>query len=164
MSRIRPRWLRNAEVGKGKVLHNGKEYPYTIVATKVADRDDGKTLSLFVGYFQLEHLFISEAIPAEFRQYVLLHELRQFHEFLGQSNSIKSALISELSEVPLDQLERYLPFRKKYFEELINYHKGGSPRLLNRLKKSLKYIVDFSSSKDPIMRSIAELELPILSF
>jgi hypothetical protein len=143
MSRVRPKWLRKSEVGKGKVKYNGKVYSYTITKPDMANTDDGRTLKLHVGYFNLEHLFISEAIPLEFRSYVLQHELRELIEFSGQKGRCKSSLTSELSEIPLTLLGKYLPFRLQFFQELIAYYASNPPDFMDELADSLTYIKEY---------------------
>ena len=140
MSRIRPAWLRNCQVGRGSVEYRGKRYPYTVTPRSMADTEDGNSLPLHVGFLNKEHLFISEAIPETYRPYVLRHELREFLLLEGQPGRCRASLVAELSEVPWPIYDEYVAFRDRFFSELISYYAGNPPNFMAELHGSLDYL------------------------
>ena len=149
MSRIRPAWLRKAEVGRGSVQYQGKRYAYTVTPASMADTEEGNVLPLHVGFLNKEHLFISEAIPEAYRPYVLRHEMREFLLLDGQPGRCRASLVLELSEVPWPIYDGYLAFRNRFFSELIAYYAGNPPDFMAELHGSLDYLRELATQPAP---------------
>lgn len=116
----RPDWIKANATGVGGVNYLGRKIPFTIIKKELAP-----TLPGFLGYFNGEHLFISEEVPEEYRMPQLVHEIIEFTELKDKKGRCLEALKRELSIVPEEIKQSYLEYRKKFFAKLIEYYKDS---------------------------------------
>lgn len=116
----RPDWIKTNEVGSGEIEYGGKKFPYTVLRKELVP-----TLPGFLGYLNVEHLFISEEVPEEFRVPELIHEIIEFTELKDQKGRCVEALKRELLIVPEGMRQRYLEYRRDFFARLIEYYKNS---------------------------------------
>lgn len=112
----RPAWLKKFEIDRGILILGGKPHPYTI-----CKKEMNSNVPYFVGFFNKEHLFISEEVPESDREFYLRHEIVEFTdpEFIDQPGRCVRGVERELIEVPEEQREEYVARRIKMFEGLV---------------------------------------------
>lgn len=113
----RPDYIKLNEVGTGVVEFGGSQIPYAILKKSVESRLPG-----FVGYPGGKHLFISEEVPAPFRELQLIHEIIEFTELRGVPGRCRQALIRELALVPAEIRDAYVAYRRDFFAGLVEYY------------------------------------------
>ncbi|MDP1833900.1 MAG: hypothetical protein Q8L11_03135 [Candidatus Moranbacteria bacterium] len=119
MEKIWPKVIQDNAVGYGVVALHGEGIPYAILSRNV-----NKDLPGFVGCLKdggERSFFISEDVPAQFREPQVLHEIMEFEELAECPGSCLMALRYELTLVPADLYEEYLRFRRDFFRRLMAY-------------------------------------------
>lgn len=136
----RPDWIKNNEVGKGRIEYEGRDYFYTILDSKVQPKLPG-----FLGYPDGENLFISEGVPEEFRDPQLIHEIIEYTELKGKEGRCLEALRREL-EIAREKFEEekyleYLEYRRNFFAKLVDYYKESSDEgFKTEIRRSYEYL------------------------
>jgi hypothetical protein len=110
-------------MGWGEVEYNGNTHTYAILS-----RELEPSLPGFMGYNDKAFLFISEDVPAHWRAYVLRHELREFTVLEDEPDRCVASLRVELKEVPVEERDSYIAWRREFFQELIAFYtERGTP-------------------------------------
>lgn len=130
-----PVWAREFVVSEQEVEVDGTVYSFWVLMRELAE------LRNFVG-FPGGFLFISEEVPAEYRKYMLRHEVREFTSRAGQAGRCLATLQQELNEVPDDIRADYIRFRRQFFRDLSAYYarREGSDELKREVAASLVYL------------------------
>ena len=119
MKKTWPKMIQNNAVEYGAVTFHGEVILYAILSRNV-----NKDLPGFVGCFKEggeRFFFISEDVPAQFREPQVLHEIMEFEELAECPGSCLRALKYELMLVPTDLQDEYLRFRRNFFRRLMVY-------------------------------------------
>ena len=111
-----PTWAVFRIQGQGWVEVEGVNYQYHLLEKKQEPRFPN-----FVEWKDTEFLFISEEVPAEYREFVLTHEVREQTVYRYEKGPCVRALISELGEVPRDMLPVYARWRLEFFEGFLAF-------------------------------------------
>ncbi len=104
--------IERAAIDRGEIEERGVKFTYYVLPASYA------SLRNFVGY-QDGVLLISEETPAEFRPYVLVHEILCRHIFAARAGHCLRAFQIELMRVPRELHTRYLLFRRDFFRALV---------------------------------------------
>lgn len=133
--------LERNKVGEGTVEFNGIQVAYFITAKDMPMREHGLDLAEHLGYWDGELLFVSEAVPADFREYVLWHELREYTELGGNGTpgACLQASTEELERVPDMMRYRYVRFRARQFDRLVELFGSWEGVFADNLNQSLTF-------------------------
>jgi len=135
----KPEWIKNNEVGSGEIELEGKKIPYTILKKELAPELPG-----FLGFFEGEHLFISEEVPEKFREPQLIHEIIEFTELKGKKGRCVESLKRELSIVPEEIKKEYLEYRRDFFAKLVEYYEDSEDEeFKSEIKASYEFLQNF---------------------
>jgi hypothetical protein len=91
-------------------------------------------LPLCVGYLKGD-VFLSEFIPDGFRKAVIIHELTCVPNF-GHPGHCVNALHVDIGYVQLDLRPLYFEFRRRFFDDLLEYFKEKPPAFYGELERS----------------------------
>lgn len=90
--------------------------------------------------------FISDDVPAEFRPFVMTHEIYEGYIINGQPHRCLRALEHELGCIPAKKLRSYLRFRLQTFEALLafvkdpEYGPGYPPNMITLTTEAYMHI------------------------
>ncbi|MCX6780396.1 MAG: hypothetical protein NT034_04465 [Candidatus Magasanikbacteria bacterium] len=131
-----PHWAQGFVVGEGILDVCGVLYPYHILGKNLTQ------LRYFLGFPKAEFLFVSEEVPAPFRDHVQRHEVNEFVCRAGQPGRCLASLKQELAEVPEAMLSDYIVFRREQYHGLVAYYADdqGLDDLKQEIAASLAYL------------------------
>lgn len=116
----------------------GKQREY-----KVVDRNlDSPAPRYFISYGSGTP-FISDEVPEDYREPMVLHELTEFELLTGEEDRCVKALDAELKIVPEEIKGDYVKFRRGVFESLIKYLEQYTPDspFIPEARKSLDRLI-----------------------
>jgi len=113
-----PEWAVPFILSRGTITVDGKKHEYHVLSRHLEPELLG-----FLGFPGGIFLFVSEDVPSAFVPFVLGHEVREFTELSGQVGRCLAALRRELEEVPNDLRDRYIIWRRNFFERLVTYYR-----------------------------------------
>lgn len=113
-------WLLDHKTGDGFLSYSDKGFPYWIIEAQI------EGMTYLAGYPDGERLFVSETVPAEYREFVLIHEIIEFQTRVTWP---KRCLDASRYEATIFQIECgdankqlvYWNFRVLFFRELIAF-------------------------------------------
>ncbi len=131
-------------IGSHNVEYDEKTFKAKIV-TKIPDN--------FLGYPDAAVLFISDKVPEEFRDLMLVHKIHEMTTLAEQKNNrtcleasvFEYSKLTEEHSYDLNFQERYIQFRFNQFKNLLEYKK--SIKVDNHVISSFEHTVDFWKKK-----------------
>ncbi len=143
-------YFRGQDFEEVQVSLDGCEFSYFVLPQslepRLADFAFRSTGEKADGYV----LGISDSVDPRFRPFAMAHEYLEFVEIgIDTPGRCVMALERELSLVPDDIMEEYLPFRRDFFSNLIEYCSAQpdkySPSDINEFKGSLARLEELIS-------------------
>jgi len=119
------------------VFFDGRNRMYDVVSRHL----DTPAPRYFITYNDGRPMISGEVLP-DFRRYVVLHELFEFETFKSDKGGCLKSLKEELKSVSLEDKERYIPFRRQVFLELLRFLKKYTPNspLVHEVSESTDYL------------------------
>lgn len=121
----RPPWLVLNSIGFGTLEWGNRTWAYDVLPAEAGPAE----LPGFVGFAGDEHLFISAAVPEQYRAPQLWHELQERLVHKDESNACVLALLDELETHGLREDNTYLRLRRDLFWALVAYYDADPTRL-----------------------------------
>lgn len=116
--------LERNKVSMGTVAFHDTDISYYVTAKDMPMREHQINFEAHLGYWGHGLLFISEAVPKHFRQYLLWQKLREQLDFGGVMKQDESLLVAkeELMRVPTDLTHSYILFRTEQLRRLLELY------------------------------------------
>lgn len=136
----RPKWLQAMSIAQDRVHVDGTEYTYTIVAMP----PEITLIYIIGGRAQEGTLFISENVPALWREFILRYEIRQSLSQYPERIKYLLCLAQEIEEVRMrlehSDYSRYVQNRLQFFASLSMFYKQDPKQLAARKEGFLEGI------------------------
>ena len=91
---------------------------------------------------------ISDEVRQDYRPHMVFHELYEAESDASGKRPCVEALVAELARVSDGELERYVPFRKNVFEELVDWAHRNEKDIEAGARESLGYLGRIKNGND----------------